>query len=94
EQKMSTNDNTASNTNDTITLQTNDSTTIITNVITTLRTNSSNIPNTVYPVTSTLPNLRPSQRTFNSNCQSKNRRNRYDDPDYDPDKKHDLNNYM
>ncbi|KAF0443233.1 hypothetical protein F8M41_003587 [Gigaspora margarita] len=57
-------------------------------------TNNSNIPNTVYPVTSISPNPRPSQRTFNSNRQRRNRRNRYDNPDYDPDEEHDLDNYM
>ncbi|CAG8801419.1 8057_t:CDS:2, partial [Gigaspora rosea] len=40
------------------------------------------------------PNPRLRQRTFNSNRQRKNRRNRYDDLDYDLDKEHDLDNYM
>ncbi|CAG8854845.1 18382_t:CDS:2, partial [Gigaspora margarita] len=74
-------------TNDITTPKINDSTT-------TPRTNNSNTPKTVYLATSTPPNPRPRQRIFNSNCQRKNRRNRYDDLDYDPNKEHDLDNYM
>ncbi|CAG8853626.1 15223_t:CDS:2, partial [Gigaspora margarita] len=57
-------------------------------------TNNSNTPKTVYLATLMPPNPRSRQRTFNSNRQRRNRRNRYDDPNYDPDKEHDLDNYM
>ncbi|KAF0355700.1 hypothetical protein F8M41_014844 [Gigaspora margarita] len=42
----------------------------------------------------TPPNPRPRQKTFNSNRQHINRRHRYNDPDYGPNKEHDLDNYM
>ncbi|CAG8839123.1 30115_t:CDS:2, partial [Gigaspora margarita] len=73
--------------NDTTTPKINDSTT-------TPRTNNSNTSKTVYLATSMLPNPRPRQRTFNSNHQCRNRRNRYDDPNYDPNKEHNLDNYI